>query len=93
MLQPTQQPRVLVLLAAFNGTAFLPAQMASILGQQAVDVQVVLSIDRSTDGTEAWAAQLAQHDARVTVLPGGASLWRRGAQFFSPAARCGHGRL
>lgn len=82
MLQPTQQPRVLVLLAAFNGTAFLPAQMASILGQQAVDVQVVLSIDRSTDGTEAWAAQLAQQDARVTVLPGGQVFGGAAPNFF-----------
>ena len=82
MLQPTQQPRVLVLLAAFNGTAFLPAQMASILGQQAVAVQVVLSIDRSTDGTEAWAAQLAQQDARVTVLPGGQVFGGAAPNFF-----------
>ena len=82
MLQPTQQPRVLVLLAAFNGTAFLPAQMASILGQQAVDVQVVLSIDRSSDGTEAWVAQLAQQDARVSVLPGGQVFGGAAPNFF-----------
>lgn len=62
-------PRVLVVLAAFNGMAFLPAQMASILAQQAVSVQVVVSIDPSNDGTEAWAAQCAEQEPRVLVLP------------------------
>lgn len=82
MSPPIQPPRVLVLLAAFNGTAFLPAQMASILNQQAVAVQVLLSIDRSTDGTEAWAAQLAQQDARVSVLPTGAVFGSAAPNFF-----------
>ena len=78
----THPPRVLVLLAAFNGMEYLPAQMASILGQQAVAVQVVLSIDRSSDGTEAWVAQLAQQDARVSVLPGGQVFGGAAPNFF-----------
>ena len=77
-----QPPRVLVLLAAFNGMAYLPAQLASILCQQAVAVQVVLSIDRSSDGTEAWAAQFAQRDARVSVLPGGQVFGGAAPNFF-----------
>jgi rhamnosyltransferase len=75
-------PCVLVLLAAFNGMEYLPAQMASILAQQAVSVQVVLSIDRSSDGTEAWAAKLAQQDARVSVLPTGAIFGGAAPNFF-----------
>ena len=82
MHSPAHPPRVLVLLAAFNGMEYLPAQMASILGQQAVAVQVVLSIDRSSDGTEAWVAQLAQQDARVSVLPGGQVFGGAAPNFF-----------
>ena len=82
MPQAIQPPRVLVLLAAFNGTAFLPAQMASILAQRAVSVHVVLSIDRSNDGTEAWAAQLAQQEARVSVLPTGQVFGGAAPNFF-----------
>ena len=82
MAQAIHPPRVLVLLAAFNGMEYLPAQMASILGQQAVAVQVVLSIDRSSDGTEAWVAQLAQQDARVSVLPGGQVFGGAAPNFF-----------
>ena len=80
VLQKT--PQIVVLLAAYNGTRWIAAQIDSILAQQAVAVQVVLSIDRSSDGTEAWAAQLAQRDARVSVLPGGAGFWQRSTQFF-----------
>ena len=75
-------PQIMVLLAAHNGTRWIAAQIDSILAQQAVAVQVVLSIDRSTDGTEAWAAQLAQQDARVTVLPGGQVFGGAAPNFF-----------
>jgi rhamnosyltransferase len=82
MHTPDSQPRVLILLAAFNGTPFLPSQMASILAQRAVSVKVVLSIDRSSDGTEAWAAQVAQQDARVSVLPTGQVFGGAAPNFF-----------
>ncbi|PTT19010.1 glycosyl transferase [Acidovorax sp. HMWF029] len=77
-----QTPRVLVLLAAFNGMAFLPAQITSVLDQQAVAVQVVISIDRSCDGTEAWAEQLAQQNPRVSVLQRGQVFGGAAPNFF-----------
>lgn len=63
-------PCVRVLLAAFNGMHYLPAQISSVLDQRSVAVQVVLSIDRSSDSTQDWAEQLAQQDTRVSILPG-----------------------
>lgn len=75
-------PRVLVLLAAFNGTEFLAEQMDSILSQHAVAVQVIVSIDRSSDGTEAWAIQMAQQEARVSVLPIGRVFGGAAPNFF-----------
>jgi rhamnosyltransferase len=73
---------VLVLLAAFNGIAFLPSQLASILTQRGVSVHVVLSIDRSNDDTEAWAIQLSQQDTRVSVLSTGLVFGSAAPNFF-----------
>ena len=61
---------------------FLPAQMESILRQQAVTVQVTVNIDRSCDGTEAWAAQMAQQDPRVSVLRTGEVFGSAAPNFF-----------
>lgn len=63
------RPAVVVLLATYNGAAFLQEQVESILAQEDIDLRLVVSDDGSTDGTAAWLAELAEHDARVTVLP------------------------
>ncbi|MCF5164463.1 glycosyltransferase [Pseudomonas congelans] len=71
-------PKVAVLLAAYNGMAWIEAQLDSILKQTNVCVSVFISVDTSTDGTEAWCADYAQRHANITLLPpagrfGGAS--------------------
>ncbi|MDF5892367.1 glycosyltransferase family 2 protein [Pseudomonas syringae pv. syringae] len=71
-------PKVAVLLAAYNGMAWIEAQLDSILTQTNVCVSVFISVDTSTDGTEAWCADYAQHHASISLLPpagrfGGAS--------------------
>jgi len=71
-------PKVAVLLAAYNGMAWIEAQLDSILKQKNVCVSVFISVDTSTDGTEAWCADYAQHRASISLLPpagrfGGAS--------------------
>ncbi len=63
--------RVAVLLAAHDGMRWLAQQVESILGQQQVDVTLVISVDSSTDGTEQWVEQLARADRRVRMLPPG----------------------
>lgn len=67
-----------MLLAAYNGMAWIEAQLDSILTQTNVCVSVFISVDTSTDGTEAWCADYAQHHASISLLPpagrfGGAS--------------------
>ncbi len=67
-----------MLLAAYNGMAWIEAQLDSILKQTNVCVSVFISVDTSTDGTEAWCADYAQHHASISLLPpagrfGGAS--------------------
>ena len=65
------RPRVLVLLAACNGTPFIIDQVTSILGQHDVDVEVLVSVDTSADGTEAIVTELAEIEPRVRFLPHG----------------------
>ena len=58
-------PRVLVLLATYNGERWLDEQLASLFAQQGVDIAVVASDDRSVDGSLAvlhrWAAERELH--------------------------------
>lgn len=75
---PVSSPKVVVLLAAYNGMQWIEVQLASILGQSGVDVDVYISIDPSTDGTEAWCTAFAVAHPQVVILPavgkfGGAS--------------------
>lgn len=62
-------PRIAVALAAYNGELFLQEQLDSILAQVGVEVTVFISIDPSTDQTGAIAAQAADMDARIRLLP------------------------
>ncbi|WP_081767077.1 glycosyltransferase [Hylemonella gracilis] len=61
--------RVIVLLATHNGFAWLPEQTKSILGQQDVEVRLVISDDASSDGTAVWIQTLAAVESRVVLLP------------------------
>ncbi|MBA6137460.1 MULTISPECIES: glycosyltransferase [Pseudomonas] len=70
--------KIAVLLAAYNGREWIEAQLASVLAQVAVNVDIFISVDPSTDGTELWCAEFAQAHANVVLLPssgvfGGAS--------------------
>lgn len=64
-------PSFIVFLAAYNGMRWLSEQLASILNQEGVRVTVLVSVDRSSDGTEAWIDDIARADSRVLVLPHG----------------------
>lgn len=65
------QPRILVLLAAYNGMRWIAEQVESILGQEEVSVFVLISVDRSDDGTESWVDELCLRDSRVKCLAHG----------------------
>lgn len=64
-------PKIAVLLAAFNGLEWIDAQIVSILNQQDVDVKIFVSVDLSSDGTELWIKELASKELRVELLPYG----------------------
>lgn len=75
-------PRVAVLLAAYNGCQWLSAQLQSILDQQGVYVRVFISVDKSSDGTEALVDNWASKDARVIPLPYGDRLGGAAKNFY-----------
>ncbi|PHN33673.1 glycosyltransferase [Pseudomonas sp. ICMP 561] len=69
---PVTRPKVAVLLAAYNGMQWIEEQLASILAQIDVDLTVYISVDLSTDGTEAWCRDFSgKHDAVVMLPPAG----------------------
>ncbi|MGL6242074.1 glycosyltransferase [Pseudomonas sp.] len=75
---PVKHPNIAVLLAAYNGMQWIEEQLVSILDQAGVDVTIYISIDPSTDGTEAWCAAYSAEHPNVVLLPeagkfGGAS--------------------
>jgi rhamnosyltransferase len=61
---------------------WIEEQLASILDQSAVDLTVYISIDPSTDGTEAWCAAYAAEHPEVLVLPAAGSFGGASRNFF-----------
>lgn len=59
-------PCVTVLVAVYNGGAYLPESVESILAQTLTDFELLVVDDASTDATPAYLASLT--DARVRVL-------------------------
>ena len=63
-------PRILVLLAAYNGAAWIGPQLRTILGQRGVNVQVMVRDDGSSDNTRTEISPFSL-DGRVTLCPPG----------------------
>lgn len=76
------QPRILVLLAAYNGMRWMAEQVDSILGQVGVSVSILISVDSSNDDTEEWVDQLCQRDSRVKSLAHGEKFGGAARNFF-----------
>ena len=61
------RPRVLILLATYNGSRWIREQMESILVQEGVDLTVAVRDDASTDGTR-WELARYESDERVRIV-------------------------
>ncbi|MEO5342828.1 MAG: glycosyltransferase [Gammaproteobacteria bacterium SHHR-1] len=73
---------IIVAMAVHNGIRWLPEQAASILRQKSVQVRLLISVDASSDGSEAWCRDLAARDGRVRLLPTGQTFGSASANFF-----------
>ncbi|MFC3579999.1 glycosyltransferase family 2 protein [Sphingomonas hylomeconis] len=62
-------PTVSVIMAAYNGAAFLPATIASLQAQTFTDFEVVIVDDRSTDDTRAVLAAIDDPRFRIVESP------------------------
>jgi len=76
------KPKVAVCLAAYNGIRWCAEQLDSIFAQEGVAVNVFVSVDQSTDGTEAWINSRADGDDRIVVLPHGRYFGGAALNFF-----------
>jgi rhamnosyltransferase len=61
--------KIAVLMASYNGLAWLPEQLDSILNQQNIDVSLYISDDFSQDGSYEYLQQRSAQDGRVQLLP------------------------
>ncbi|GAA3137161.1 bifunctional glycosyltransferase/CDP-glycerol:glycerophosphate glycerophosphotransferase [Streptosporangium carneum] len=61
-------PDCSVVVIAYNDAARLPRAVRSVLGQSLRNIEVIISDDGSTDGTERVARGLARQDRRVRYL-------------------------
>ncbi|MGL6150536.1 MAG: glycosyltransferase [Aeromonas sobria] len=75
-------PKVAVLLAAYNGLKYLPEQLESIYSQVGVQVDIYLSVDASSDGTEEYIASLAIERNNVIPLRFGSKFGGAAKNFF-----------
>ena len=77
-----QNPTFAILLAAYNGAAWITEQIQSILDQQHVDLHIFISIDPSTDETMRLCEHLAQSDHRITLLSSDLHFGKASKNFF-----------
>jgi len=75
-------PKVVVLLAAYNGIRYIEDQLNSILNQAQVDITVYVSIDKSSDGTEVLLSNWALKESRLKLLPFGVRFGSAGSNFY-----------
>lgn len=76
------KPRVAVCLAAYNGMEYIADQIESILLQKSVVMQVFISVDQSTDGTDMLLMKWSLSEPRLTLLPLGESFGGAAPNFY-----------
>ncbi|MEL4245548.1 glycosyltransferase [Shewanella xiamenensis] len=75
-------PSIAVLLAAFNGAQYIREQLDSILNQEAVDLSIIISVDKSNDATLSIVNDyVSQYPNIVSILPYGQTYGSAGNNF------------
>lgn len=81
-LKRKQDLRCLVLMAAYEGLEWIDEQIHSILQQEGLEVNLVISVDLSQDCTYERCLEWAEMDSRVTVLSYGQRFGGAARNFF-----------
>lgn len=74
--------KVVVMMATYNGVAWIEEQIDSILNQADVEVTVIVSDDFSGDGTYEKLEQLAQSNPQIVLLPRDTRMGSAGKNFY-----------
>jgi len=61
-------PRVSIGVPVYNGEAFLASTLESLCGQTFRDIEIIISDNASTDGTESIARRFASQDSRIEYI-------------------------
>lgn len=82
MVDSIPLPKVLILLAAYNGSDYIEEQLDSIIAQKSVDISILISLDESTDNSlNIINLYQAKYDF-INILPYGEKLGSAGKNFF-----------
>lgn len=71
-----------VLLAAYNGIGRIEEQIESILSQDAVEIDLFISLDNSSDGSFEYLSAIAENNSQVHLLEYGPKFGSASANFF-----------
>lgn len=82
MVNSSSLPKVLILLAAYNGSDYIKEQLDSIIAQKNVDISILISLDASTDNTLNIIKSYQARYECINLLPYGAKLGSAGKNFF-----------
>ena len=74
--------KVAVLLAAYNGRTWIEEQINSILNQENVNVEILISVDLSTDQTYELVKLLEKKNKSIIVLPYGERFGNAAKNFY-----------
>lgn len=76
------KPTITIFLAAYNGVRFIADQLETLFLQKKVEVNLLISIDLSTDGTLEHVQSLTNLNPKVNILSYGESYRSAGSNFF-----------
>lgn len=82
--------KVLVLLAAYNGSKYLEDQIDSIIKQKNIDVTILISLDLSSDDSESIINTLVDENKNISMLPYKNRFGSAGANFFNLMYNANH---
>ena len=68
LMAPAERVSVSIVVPCYNYGCFLPQCVGSLLGQQAVDVHILIIDDASPDGSGEVAEALAATDSRISTI-------------------------